>query len=370
MRILKKNGGFTLVELIVVIAILAILAGVAIPAYSGYVKKAEQAGDEQLLAAINRAFNAACIEENIFGLKDGAAELKLTNGSVTGVTIKNMNGDLINKFNDTFEKYMDGTASREMKVYRAAGAFSYRAAVNGFVLNPSKSVKLSNGSVDIYYDEEDATALKNSILGQKDAAELAEDIDWVAQGVAGGQTVNLHWDEYYGQNDAFDVFCQNVMGKGAADIKESERVNAVMLYTAQQTSYVKTDEMLAYMMSEDYNGGKCDYTRFVIDANDETQMVASMAAQYALAYAFTQSDIYRNAGGELVEDPRDLINATDNDAYKTWLEQEGKATLDGYVGTMNIVNSNAGNIDVNALLENGFASDDIKALLGAFGGNN
>jgi type II secretory pathway pseudopilin PulG len=47
------------VELIVVIAILAILAGVAIPVYSGYVKKAEKAGDEQLLAAVNKAFTAA-----------------------------------------------------------------------------------------------------------------------------------------------------------------------------------------------------------------------------------------------------------------------------------------------------------------------
>ena len=39
----KKNGGFTLVELIVVIAILAILAGVAIPTYSAYIAKAEAA---------------------------------------------------------------------------------------------------------------------------------------------------------------------------------------------------------------------------------------------------------------------------------------------------------------------------------------
>ena len=38
----KSNGGFTLVELIVVIAILGILTSVAVPAYSNYIKTAKQ----------------------------------------------------------------------------------------------------------------------------------------------------------------------------------------------------------------------------------------------------------------------------------------------------------------------------------------
>ena len=60
MNMFKKNGGFTLVELIVVIAILAILAGVAVPAYSGYINKAEEAADIQVLSAIHTGALAAC----------------------------------------------------------------------------------------------------------------------------------------------------------------------------------------------------------------------------------------------------------------------------------------------------------------------
>lgn len=55
MNNLKSKAGFTLVELIVVIAILAILAGVGTAAYTGYINKAKEAADMQVLASVNTA---------------------------------------------------------------------------------------------------------------------------------------------------------------------------------------------------------------------------------------------------------------------------------------------------------------------------
>lgn len=59
----KSNGGFTLVELIVVIAILAILAGIAVPAYSGYITKANEAADYTQLDGVKTAAVFAATEK-------------------------------------------------------------------------------------------------------------------------------------------------------------------------------------------------------------------------------------------------------------------------------------------------------------------
>lgn len=64
MNMFKKTGGFTLVELIVVIAILAILAGVAVPVYSGYITKANEASDLTQLDAIKTAAVFAAVDED------------------------------------------------------------------------------------------------------------------------------------------------------------------------------------------------------------------------------------------------------------------------------------------------------------------
>lgn len=76
----KTNGGFTLVELIVVIAILAILASIAVPAYSGYIEKAEDVKESVEARTVEVAVNSACA---FYDVNANNVTWEINNGTIT-----------------------------------------------------------------------------------------------------------------------------------------------------------------------------------------------------------------------------------------------------------------------------------------------
>ena len=84
------NKGFSLVELIVVIAIMAILVGVAVPVYTSYIDKANDAKDIQ---AIDNLEHACKIVSAEYSIKITFDEKTVDNKNYVTATLDNTNAN-------------------------------------------------------------------------------------------------------------------------------------------------------------------------------------------------------------------------------------------------------------------------------------
>lgn len=69
----RKQQGFTLIELMIVVAIIGILAAIALPAYQGYTQKAGFAETMNATAAAKSAVEVCAQVNNALGACDGGA---------------------------------------------------------------------------------------------------------------------------------------------------------------------------------------------------------------------------------------------------------------------------------------------------------
>ena len=129
---LAEKAGFTLVELIVVIAILGILAGIAVPMYTGYIKRAN---DAKVLSELSGVLTTAQAANAMTGNVNEVTEITVNNvGAVTvaaGTDQGTSSEDYIDYFVDLYD---EGDAEKQV-----SGA-SAKLVIDAFIKDGTNSI--------------------------------------------------------------------------------------------------------------------------------------------------------------------------------------------------------------------------------------
>lgn len=382
MKFMRKNGGFTLVELIVVIAILAILAGVAVPAYSGYINKANEAADNQLLSAVNTAFAAACIENGVAPNTVTAANIAVTNkkiGAVSGVSATT--GTPAN-VPASFATYF--TAGNPDATFKVFAALVYDPATHNFV-GDATMVKVSYAGSTIYLPQSTIDKMKDSTFGTIGsesllnqigtvtgvATEMADSLSAVfsdpnftefAMGAMGATT-----EEEFNAKTGALIDKLIAQGKTPEEAMAQVQANAAVLY-ASKHAVEYTDQQITDLFA----GGSAGVKENLKGA-DTANGMAQAALIYGMYTAYANSSEYGNPDlQEKADDPLAVLNAMDNDDnFKAYINSaQGKTDLEAYQNALGvIVDSTANNEEATSdLMINGFNNDELKGIIGGLMG--
>ena len=355
-KTLRAKAGFTLVELIVVIAILGILAGVGTVGYSGYIKKANMAADEQLLGYVNTAFSAACLEKGVdaASLKDGSVTATLTDGKVTEVS----------EYNEEFIRYYGENSS----AFKLLTALYFR---NGMFAGAFEGdMVLNYNGVEIFVPAETVEAMQDSTYGKEIGAaklltEVAALTSWAD--ADGNAILDVLGDDFFDSvagylgfddPDMLDEFFNNAeLNGGLTEAqKDAVMVNGIVLYAAEKSADLKMDDIKTLLNSGNIYSNLSD---------DPATQLAQASLVYGLYTGYVNSDAYT---GEAVTetDPVQAIKTISSDPlFKNYVDSaQGQADLEAYMAAMDVINDSTSNSDaMKDVLVNGYDSEDLIELL-------
>ena len=375
------NGGFTLVELIVVIAILAILAGIAVPAYSGYIQKAEKAGDLQLLGAVNEAFAAACLSENTTIAAVNSAFLTWDGAKVVGIS--KVDGAANTAIDAAFKTFYAGNEGTEFKVL--ANNLVFDAGKHVFIdPTTASSITVNDKGSNVTVSGSALQALNNSTFGTIGSEALLDKINNVtnAATLMAGSLNAVFTDssfttsamtalgattpeEYATKQEELIVALQ----AKNPDLSRQDAIaqisaNAAVLY-ASQNAVGYTDEQLSAV----FTGGS-EAIKNNLKGADAADGMAQAAIVYGMYTAYAHSAEYGSADkvDKANNNPIAALNALEDDEnfIKYVNSAQGQKDLDAYMGSLGvIVDSTSNNANaVQDIIVNGYNNDDLKGIIG------
>jgi len=347
-KFFRKTEGFTLVELIVVIAILGILAGIGTVGYSGYMKKANEAADNQLLSALNSAFAVACIENGVDAnsIADNGVSETWSGKKVTGVSLYNAEfvkyyGDGVNaefkyftdlEFEGGVFKGVVGDAREEkaQALKTAWGDSSYTDAkkllsvfdvIGGYFNLPEEMLPLELDTFlpNVSGELADTLGLTDMFTGLNGAMNLSdEEMDAYLKEKYGDEYDSMDepakeaLKKQMKANAAVMYFATDAEGRSAADVKQSVTDFMGLMKMSQNETWVNrnvSDEYLANYYRSTLTSEQQDYFD-KLSASDKQQAVERFCGEQhsfgdmkltgkeaaAMSYAAEQRGISINTG--------------------------------------------------------------------------
>lgn len=343
----SPSRGFTLVELIVVIAILGILAGIAIPVYTNYTKRANEASDRQLIGAVNTAFAAACLENGFDHTKVESAKLvfETRDGKlyIKGLSDVKYGDRDTSAVDDSFVKFFGDNKDTPLKYFTADDiGYSGPAPISPAGVFVAEKKTQTDGILKANWNWGDTSA----------ATEAYFNSNWKNMGVDGLTKTVDHLTnalKVYGNMrnvlaEAED-FKQELKDKFGIDFEDADNAtlaNATVFYVAKRLANadatdlqtaLKKDRMATMEASEDgdsdvvINTNLDNYLKTIgIDdsVNHREYQLVTATLKYALATAYVNSE-----NGNVVLDPN---------TGETLKERVEKTSLDDYASVISLYN--------------------------------